>query len=184
MLDDLDPVPDVEAIRAEGEMFANVLEETFLGLLARREPEPWYERAARRLSQGVARTLLDFFDAAHAAGVRQEPRAEGLAAATELLLDPDRKRAGPYDFPTDLAILVVTRGVADAVLKRVRGGFYHSADEVLGSAMHALKWAEDDPVGRAQLLKFAVGTGLVGEEERLIPAEVVFARARERLDQP
>lgn len=185
MPEELDPVPDVEAMRAETEMFADVLEEMLLGVLGQRDAEPWYERAARRLSRGVAPTLLAFFDAAHAAGVRQQSRAEALAAATELLLVPDRKRAGPYDFPTDLAILVVTRGVADEVLKRMRGGVYHSADEVVGSAMHAIHWAETDPMGRVQLLKFAVGAGLVdGEEERLIPAEVVFARARERVEHP
>ena len=67
-------------------------------------------------------------------------------------------------------------------MKRVRAGVYNSPDEVVGSAMHAIEWAENDPVGKARLLKFAIEAGVADSEAgRLIPAEVVFARIRDRL---
>jgi antitoxin ParD1/3/4 len=181
MTDDSTPIPDVDAAKAEAEMFAEVLEEAFLGVFARRAPESWYEKAAARLSRGMSRKLLDCFNAAHAAGWRQESRVAGLGEAIQLLCEPDRKPAGPYDFPTELAVLVVTRGVADAVLKRVRVGAYNSPDEVVGTALYAIEWAENDKVGKSQLLKFALAAGLADADAgRLIPAEVVFARMRDR----
>lgn len=47
-------------------------------------------------------------------------------------------------------------------------------------AMQALDWAENDPVGKRQLLKFAIEAGAADAEAgRLLPAEVVFQRVRE-----
>lgn len=180
--DELPALPDVAAVKAEEAMFAEVLQELFLGALAVRAPEPWYEKAARRLSRTTSRKLLDSLAVAHEAGMRLEPRAAALAEAIDVLCVTGRNAAGPYDFPTELAVLVVSRTVADDVLNRVRAGHYHSADEVVGTAMHALRWAEDDPIGKSQLLKFAIAAGVVDADEgRLIPADVVFQRVRDIL---
>lgn len=181
MSDELAAIPDPEAMKAEREMFASVLEQAFLGVLAKRDPEAWYETAARRLSRGSARKLLDFFDTGHAAGSRQEPRAAALGDAIQLLCEPNRKAAGPYDFPTELAVLVVSREAADAVLKRVHSGFYNSPDEVVATAMHAIEWAENDPLGKSQLLKYALAEGIADDAGRDIPAHVIFSLMRDRL---
>ncbi|HET7462584.1 MAG TPA: hypothetical protein VFJ82_15125 [Longimicrobium sp.] len=171
---------EAEVIAAEHEMFAEVLSEVFLGVLAEYEPQEWCETAVHRLSRGAAPKLLGSLVAAHAAGMRMDPRAAALAEAIELLCDPDRKRTGPYDFPTTLSVLVVTRETANAVHGLTRSGIYTNADDVVGTAMHALEWAENDPEGKRRLLQFALEAGLDDEAGRTIPADVVFARARER----
>jgi antitoxin ParD1/3/4 len=64
---------------------------------------------------------------------------------------------------------------------RTGDGIYTSPDEVVGSAMHALEFAENDPEGKRRLLRYALSLGIADAEAgRLIPAEVVFARIRDR----
>jgi len=76
-------------------------------------------------------------------------------------------------------VLVVTRNVRTALLRRVREGVYASADDVLSSALFALDWAENDPEAKAGLLKHAIEAGnLDAEQDQLIPAEEVFRQAR------
>lgn len=106
------PLPDLAGRDAEVKMFAEVLNEHFLGVLAQRDAEPWYERAAWRLSRGTSRSLLDSLSAAYAAGTRSEGHAEAMAAGIAVLCDRERQSAGPYDFPTPLAVLIVSRRVA------------------------------------------------------------------------
>ena len=96
---------------------------------------------------GSPRRLPSSKTAAHAAGLRGDPRASALAEAIDVLCVPDRKAADPYDFPTELVVLVVGRDVAEMVHTRTSNGFYTSPDEVVGSAMHALEFAEKDPEG-------------------------------------
>ena len=51
----------------------------------------------------------------------------------------------------------------------------------VGSALHALEWAANDPEGKRRLLRFALLVGVADEENgRLIAAEAFFARLRER----
>jgi len=166
---------------AEHEMFAQVLAELFLGVLSGYKPQAWYDTAVHRLSRGAAPKLWACLTTAHAAGMRIEPRAAAQAEAIDVLCGTGRKPSGEYDFPTELAALVVTREVARAVLAHVASGVYDSPDEVVGTALHALQWAENDPEGQRHLLRLALQAG-DGDSEarRLIPAEAVFARARER----
>jgi putative addiction module CopG family antidote len=68
-----------------------------------------------------------------------------------------------------------------AVRKLVRSGVYHSADEVLETALHMLEWAEGHPDGKRELLRHALQAGVDDEDAgNLIDAEEVFRRARER----
>jgi hypothetical protein len=64
---------------------------------------------------------------------------------------------------------------------RTANGFYTSPDEVVGSAIHALEWAENDPEGKRRLLRYALSLGVADSDAgRLIPAKLVFARLRDR----
>jgi len=83
---------------------------------------------------------------------------------------------------SDLAVLVVTREVANEVVEHAATGIYNSLDELVGNALHALQWAENNPEGQRHLLRLALqaGDGEDSEAGQLIPAEVVFARARGR----
>jgi len=172
---------EAEVIAAEHEMFASVLAELFLGVLGEDEPQEWYDIAVRRLSRGASAKLWASLTTAHSAGMRMDPRAAAQAAALDVLCGRGREPSDQYDFPTELAVLVVTRDVANAVLTRAGGGVYASPDEVIETALHALEWAENDPEGERRLLRFALQAGLADSQAgRLIPAEVVFARARER----
>jgi Arc/MetJ-type ribon-helix-helix transcriptional regulator len=113
--------------------------------------------------------------------MRMDPRAAAQAEALDVLCETGRKSSGEYDFPTELAVLIVTREVANAVLEHAASGVYNSPDEVIGTALHALQWAENDPEGKRRLLRLALQAEKGGSEAgRLIPAEVVFALARER----
>lgn len=166
---------------AEHEMFATVLSELFLGVFGEYVPEPWYDAAVEMLSRGAAPRLWASLTAAHAAGLRGDPRAAAQAEAIDVLCVRGRKPAGPYDFPNELAVLVVGQDVAAMVHERTEDGIYTSPDEVVGSAMHALDWAEKDPEGKRRLLRYALTLGVADAEAgRLIPAEVVFARLRNR----
>jgi Arc/MetJ-type ribon-helix-helix transcriptional regulator len=49
----------------------------------------------------------------------------------------------------------VSPEIEAAVLQRVGSGVYRDADEVLTLAMQLMEWAENDPTGRRQLLRFA-----------------------------
>lgn len=72
-------------------------------------------------------------------------------------------------------MLVVTREVTNAVVARTREGMFHDPDDVIGSALLALQWAENDPEGKRRLLRFALLAGVAAEESgQLIPAEVVL----------
>ena len=72
-------------------------------------------------------------------------------------------------------------GRCSDVHTRTGNGIYTSPDEVVGSAMHALEFAENDPEGKRRLLRYALALGVADSEAgRLIPAEVVFARRRDR----
>jgi putative addiction module CopG family antidote len=75
--------------------------------------------------------------------------------------------------------LEVPSDVESAVRQRVESGVYHSADEVLRMAIHALAWAEQDPAGKLHLLRAAIRAG-VDEAERgdLIPGDEVFGPKR------
>jgi hypothetical protein len=95
---------------AEHEMFAGVLSELFLGVLADYEPQGWFDAAVDLLSRGAAPKLWGSIIAAHAAGLRGDPRASAQAEAIDVLCIPGRKPAGPYDFPTELAVLVGSAG--------------------------------------------------------------------------
>jgi Arc/MetJ-type ribon-helix-helix transcriptional regulator len=166
---------------AEHEMFAIVLSELFLGVFGEYVPEPWYDAAVEMLSRGAAPKLWASLTAAHAAGLRGDPRASAQAEAIDVLCLRGRKPAGPYDFPTELAVIVVGQDVAAMVHTRTGNGIYTSPDEVVGSAMHALEFAENDPEGKRRLIRYALALGLADSEAgRLIPAEVVFARIRNR----
>ncbi|HEU4558704.1 MAG TPA: hypothetical protein VFS20_12680 [Longimicrobium sp.] len=172
---------DNAVVEAEHEMCAAVLSELFLGVLAEYAPGDWYDAAVDRLSRGVAPKLWASLTAAHAAGLRGDPRALVQSEAIDVLFLRGRQPAGPYDFPTDLAVLVVGRDVAGMVHTRTGNGIYTSPDEVVGSAMHALEFAENDAEGKRRLLRYALSLGVADAEAgRLIPAEVVFARLRER----
>ena len=166
---------------AEHEMFATVLSELFLGVFGEYVPEPWYDAAVEMLSRDAAPKLWASLTAAHAAGLRGDPRALAQFEAIDVLFLRGRKPAGPYDFPAELAVLVVGEDVAAMVHTRTENGFYTSPDEVVGSAMHALEFAENDPAGKRRLLRYALERGVADAEAgRLIPAEVVFARLRDR----
>ena len=172
-----------EVVAAEHEMFAQGLAALFLGVLSGYKPRAWYDTAVHRLSRGAAPKLWASLTTAHAAGMRMDPRAAAQAEALDLLCETGRKSSGEYDFPAELAVLVVTREVAKAVLEHATSGAYNSPDELIGTALHALRWAENDPEGTRRLLRFALQAenGDGGDEAgQLIPAEVVFARARDR----
>ena len=174
---------DAESAVSDGEhaMFAAVLSELFLGVLAEFAPQDWYDAAVDRLSRGAAPKLWASLIAAHAAGMRGDPRASAQAEAIDVLCLHGRKPAGPYDFPTEFAVLVVGRDAAAMVHTRTVNGFYTSPDEVVGSAMHALEFAENDPEGKRRLLRYAIGLGVADAKAgRLIPAEVVLDRLRDR----
>ncbi|HEU4561773.1 MAG TPA: hypothetical protein VFS20_28370 [Longimicrobium sp.] len=172
---------DAAVTDAEHEMFAGVLSELFLGVFADYESREWFGAAVDLLSRGAAPKLWACLTAAHAAGLRGDPRASAQAEAIDVLCVPDRKAAGPYDFPTELVVLVVGRDVAEMVHTRTGNGFYTSPDEVVGSAMHALEFAENDPEGKRRLLRYALALAVADSEAgRTIPAEVVFARIRDR----
>src|SRR5215212_7633430 len=171
-----------EVVAAETEMFADVLNELFLGVLATVSGGASYGDAALLLSRGVSRKLLDAFNSVHASGLRLDTRAAGIAEAIELLFVQDRPALGPYDFPSELAVLVVAREAINPLLQRVRAGVYASAGDVLSSALCALEWAENDPAAKTRLLKHAIEAGdLDAEQDQLIPAEEVFTRARLRI---
>lgn len=173
---------DAQVSSAEQEMFAEVLYELFLGVLAGGNPAPWFETAAWRLSRGSSPKLLETLQLAHAAGARMEPRAVALCEAIESLLLAERQPAATYGFPSELAVLVVSRESAAEMLERVRAGLYSSTDDVFSSAIFALGWTENHPLGRVELLKHAVRKGSEDADAgRVIPAEEVFRRARERL---
>jgi predicted transcriptional regulator len=55
--------------------------------------------------------------------------------------------------------LAVPSHLEPAILERVRSGVYRSPEEVLELAVQLLAWAEDDPVGKRQLLKLAMKAG-------------------------
>ncbi|HEU4562080.1 MAG TPA: hypothetical protein VFS20_29905 [Longimicrobium sp.] len=109
---------------AELEMFTDVVYGLFLGLLAANDPPAWTEPAAWRLSRSASPVLLNAITTSHAAGMRQEARAEGLAAAVEALLSGDSDRSKL--FPAELAVLVVPSECAGEILERVRAGLYSS----------------------------------------------------------
>ena len=68
-----------------------------------------------------------------------------------------------------------------AVLELVASGEYPSVDEVLETALHILRWAQDHPEGKRELLRHALQAGVDDEDAgNLIDAEEVFRRARER----
>jgi hypothetical protein len=166
-------------------MFADVLTELFLGVLAEHRPQPWFDTAVDWLSRGAAPKLWASLSVAHAAGLRIDPRAVAQAEAINLLCQPHPKPSDVSDFPTEFTALVVTRDVSNAVHARTRNGVYTSPDEVVECALHALEWAENDPEGKRRLLRFALLAGVADEESgKLIPAEVVFARLRERTGAP
>jgi Arc/MetJ-type ribon-helix-helix transcriptional regulator len=170
-----------EVVAAEHEMFAQVLAELFLGVLSGYKPRAWHDTAVHRLSRGTAPKLWACLTTAHAAGMRMDPRAAAQAEAIDVLCETERKPSGEYDSPTDLTVLVVTREVANAVLEHAASGAYNSPDEVVGTALHALQWAENNPEGQRHLLRLALQAGDADSEAgRLIPADAVFARARER----
>jgi Arc/MetJ-type ribon-helix-helix transcriptional regulator len=172
---------DAAVTDAEREMFAGVLSELFLGVLADYEPQEWFDAAVDLLSRGAAPKMWESIIAAHAAGHRGDPRASAQAEAIDVLCIPSRKPVGPYDFPTELAVLVVGQDVASMVHTRTGNGIYTSPDEVVGSAMHALEFAENDPEGKRRLLRYALALAVADSEAgRLIPADVVFARIRDR----
>jgi len=61
----------------------------------------------------------------------------------------------------------VPPAVAAAVLERVRSGIYCDADEVLTIALQLLAWAENEPVGKRQLLHFAVAAEIADSDAGL-----------------
>lgn len=173
---------DAHVNAAEQEIFADVLYELFLGVLASGDPAPWFETAAWRLSRGSSPRLLEALQIAHAASARMEPCAVAVGEAIESLLLAERQPAATYDFPSELAVLVVSRESAAEMLERVRAGLYSSTDDVFSSAIFALGWTENHPLGRVALLKHAVRDGSEDADiGRGIPAEEVFQRARERM---
>lgn len=91
-----------EVVAAETEMFADVLNELFLGVLADAGGGVSYGDAALLLSRGVSRKLLDALYAVHASGLRLEARAAAIAEAIELLFVQDRPALGPTTFPASL----------------------------------------------------------------------------------
>jgi len=71
------------------------------------------------------------------------------------------KRGGAdHDRPTGAETIRVPPEVASAVLERVRSGLYRDTDEVLTLAMQLMTWAEGNPTGKRQLLKFAMEAGI------------------------
>ena len=68
---------------------------------------------------------------------------------------------------TDREIVRVSPEVEAAVLQRVRSGVYRDSDEVLTLAMQLMEWAENDPTGKRQLLRFAIGAGIADAEAGL-----------------
>lgn len=111
---------------AELEMFADVLHELFLGLLAAAsDPPAWMEPAAWELSRSASPVLLNAITMAHATGMRLGPRAEGVAAAIEALMNGNRVRLEL--FPSELAVLVVPRECAPEILEGVRAGLYSAS---------------------------------------------------------
>ena len=156
---------DNAVVDAEHEMFATVLSELFLGVLGEYAPQEWCDAAVDRLSRGAAAKLWASINAAHAVGLRGDPRASAQAEAIDVLCLRGRKPAGPYDFPTELAVLVVGRDVAAMVHTRTGNGIYTSPDEVVGSAMHALEFAENDSEGKRRLLRDALSPGIADAEE-------------------
>ncbi|HET7233189.1 MAG TPA: hypothetical protein VFJ16_24475 [Longimicrobium sp.] len=162
---------DAAITAAEGEMFGDVLGELYLGVLASRPAEAWFPEAAWELSRGSARVILNALTVAHAAGMRQAPRAAALAEAIDALIVPDRPSAHPHDFPYELGVMVVSRDTLRAVCARVDARIFVSADEVVESALHALAWAEEDEVGKFQLLKYAASR--ITDPE-LLPVPEIF----------
>ncbi|HEU4561313.1 MAG TPA: hypothetical protein VFS20_25900 [Longimicrobium sp.] len=100
----------------------------FLGLLATTDPPSWMEPAAWRLSRGASPVLLNAITTAHAAGMRLESRAEGLAAAVEAVMSGNRERVEL--FPSELAVLVVPSECAAKILEGVRAGLYSAIPPV------------------------------------------------------
>ena len=47
---------------------------------------------------------------------------------------------------------------------RTGNGIYTSPDEIVGSAMHALEFAENDPEGKRRLMRYALALGLADSE--------------------
>ena len=60
--------------------------------------------------------------------------------------------------------LEVPPHLESAILERVRSGTYRSAEEALELAVRLLAWAEDDPVGKRQLLRLAIRKGIDDSE--------------------
>lgn len=75
--------------------------------------------------------------------------------------------------------LAVPSDVEALVEERVASGVYHSADEVLRMAMHALAWAEQDPRAKLHILRAAIQAGLdEADRGELIPGDEVFGQKR------
>ena len=78
--------------------------------------------------------------------------------------------------------VLVPPHVAQAVLERVRSGVYRDSDEVLTLALQLLEWGESDPVGKRQLLRFAIAAGDADAEAgRIISGEEVAREMRARV---
>jgi len=85
------------------------------------------------------------------------------------------------DQPAGAETIRVPPEVASAVLGRVRSGSYRDADEVLTRAMQLMTWAEGNPIGQRQLLKFAVDADIADAKAgRRVPGEEVVAHRRAR----
>jgi len=67
------------------------------------------------------------------------------------------------------------------VLKRVREEFYHSADDLLATALHVLTWAEGRADGKREILKYKLQAGIDDEEAgKMADADEVFRSLKNR----